>query len=112
LRGLAVALFVLDENLALEFDEVVQVEGVTEREAQLGEQFSEIALRVKALSADVQTDLGVSEAIVVSREVNRRHVLRPGLQFLQPVAYKAPQARMLFRQDISKFEIAHRLQFG
>jgi hypothetical protein len=75
---------VLDENLALESDEVTQVEGVTEREAQLGEQFSEIALWVKALSADVQTDLGVSEAIVVSREVNRPHVLRPGLQFLQP----------------------------
>jgi hypothetical protein len=78
--NLAVFHFVLNDNFAFHSDKPSQIERLPERDAQRVEQLYEIALGVKALN-DFYTGIDGS-VLVVRREINRGHVLRPELSRL------------------------------
>ena len=77
--NLALFFFVPNDHLARNADDLVQIERVSERNVQRSEQLYEIALGVKGLD-HFQTGIdgfAFFIILVVSREVNRGHVLFP-----------------------------------
>ena len=88
---LAIALFVLNHDLALDADDVVQVELGADLNLQRVEQFAQRGLGVERLG-DAHTAIdGLAFLVLLVRggEINRRTVLRSELRFLQSEVFDA-----------------------
>src|SRR5208337_2022858 len=99
---LAVALFVLNHDLAFDANDVVEVEFTADLNLQRVEQLAQRGLGVERLG-DAHTNVNCLAFLVLlvrRGEVNRRTVLRSELRFLQPEVFNASDGDVVkpFRQ--------------